>query len=137
MKWIDLIAKKAAELRKTLNTNSLRDWMRNEFPMRTGVALRHIPSVFYRAYTIEPTYTVRIFNHDSGTIEEQDLTELQIRDRFGDLAWEESLRQFADNNDGNAYVDLNDFDNLWGEPPDGDWEAVMWGDWHGTADAED
>lgn len=105
------------KLRRTLNTDSLRRWLREEFPTRWRAFTAAVPIMFEHAMTAPPTYTVVVHN-DDGTVEEVQMSEMELRESFGDGAWEEAMRQY-ENGVTDPYVSMRDlqdqFVNEWQE----------------------
>jgi hypothetical protein len=135
MGLLEKLEDKLDALRKTLGTRSLREWIKKDLVLRTKLALNHIPGVFYHAYTVAPIYTVRLYNPDTGDVSERGMTELEIVEQYGELAWEEALRQFEVAED--VYIDLNDVDSLWGPADPQEWQDLRWGDWNSFGEADE
>lgn len=93
------------DLRKTLGTRSLRRWFREDFVLRTKIAMEQVPKLFAHAYTVRSTYTVRLY--EDGEYVDLEMTEEQIRDEFGDRAFEDAEAQVRTGED--AYVRLSDY----------------------------
>lgn len=116
-------------LRETLHTQSIREWFKEDFWMRTQVALEHIPALFHHAYTVETTYTIQIKDDSTGHVEYMELTELQIRDRFGDAVWEAAASARIANGGEDVYIGNSDLQNTWSDFLGSELEDVRWGQW--------
>lgn len=121
-------------LRETLNTPTLREWLKEDFWIRTTIAIQAIPSVFVHAWTVEPTYTVEV--KDAMGTTQLNLTEREIRDMYGDAVFEEASRQMVENPGEDVYVRDSDIPNSWEEILGDAFGDQQWGTW-GFLDPED
>tara|TARA_R110002096_G_scaffold43109_2_gene116163 strand:+ start:1021 stop:1446 length:426 start_codon:yes stop_codon:yes gene_type:complete len=120
---------KRDELREALHTTSVREWIQEDFLLRTAVALEHLWPLFVHAWTVEATYTVRVHDPVKGTVETLNLTEPEIRNTYGDEVFVAAREQMKENPGVEALVNQ-------AEVMFKSWDDIMetdgiqqWGDW--------
>ena len=123
------------KLRSTLNTPSLRRWLREEFLTRTKVLfVTGIPYTIQYVYTSPAQYTVLLHDPITGEVEEVKMTEAEIRAEFGDQVFEEAYAQLSD---GDANVDLSDYERPFHQILAEVEEELTWGEWTDWVEIDD